>query len=229
MEVDAVIEGSVPTNNEIIVDNHIVKWVISSMTNATSNNEQKPCTETNSHANMCVVGKNCFIFEHTGKTCNVSAFSPTIEKSSFPIVDAVIVYDCPYTLKSYLMMIRNALYVEELENNLIPPFLLREAGIQINECPKIHSECPTVEDHSIYFKDEDLRIPLKLKGIFSYFNHRIPTYEEIDVLNVIFLTPDSSSWDPHSNHYANEEEAFLDNDGLIVDNPRKRKNRIVDD
>ena len=49
------------------------------MTNSTSNNEQKSYTETDSHANMCVVGKNCFIFKHTGKTCNVSTFSPTIE------------------------------------------------------------------------------------------------------------------------------------------------------
>lgn len=86
------------------------------MTNTTSNkNGKKPCTETDSHANKCVVGKNCFIFEPTGRTCNVPTFSPTIEKKSLPIVDTVIIHDYPYTLKSYLMMIRNALYVEEME------------------------------------------------------------------------------------------------------------------
>ena len=175
------------------------------MANSTSNkNRKKPCTETNSHANMCVVGKHCFIFDPTGRTFNVSASSPTIEKASLPIVDVLIVYDCTYSLTSYLMMIRNALYVEKMEKTLIPLFLLHEVDIQVNECPKIHSESPTAEDHSIYFKNKELRIPLKLKGIFSYCNHQVPRYEEIDMLKVIFLTPDSSSWDPHSKHYANE-------------------------
>lgn len=81
---------------------------------------------------------------------------------------------------------------------------------------KIHAENPTVEDHSTYFKDKDLRISFRLKGLFSYFNHRVPIYEEIDMLEVMFLTPDSASWDPHSDHYTNEEEGFLDNDGLII-------------
>ena len=44
---------------------------------------------------------------------------------------------------------------------------------------------------------------------------------------VIFLIPDSASWDPHSNHYANEEVAFLDIDGLIIQKPKKKKKRIV--
>lgn len=116
-----------------------------------------------------------------------------------------------------------------MENNLVPSFLLCEEGIHVNECPKIHSENPPVEDHSIYFKDKDLKIPLKLKGVFSYFNHQVPRYEEIDMLEVIFLTPDSTSWDPHSDHYANEEEAFLDKNSFIVDKPRKKKKTIVDD
>ena len=120
-------------------------------------------------------------------------------------MDAVIIYDDPYTLKSYLLMIRNALYVKDMSHNLIPPFLLREANLKVNECPKIHADCPTVEHHSIYFPEADLRIPLKLNGTFSFFHHRVPTYEEVDNLDVLFLTPDSSSWNPHSTHYAEEE------------------------
>ena len=158
----------------------MMDWIVSAITEATSNTQ--PRTETDSHANMAVLGRSCFVFEQSGKTCDVSAFSPTIKKTSLPIVDAVIVYDCTYTLKSYLLMIRNALYVEDMEHNLIPPFLLREAGVQIDECPKIHAMIPTIENHSVYFPDEEIHIPLKLNGNFSYFNHLSPTYEEIDNL-----------------------------------------------
>ena len=92
---------------------------------------------------MAVLGKNCFVFEDSGKTCTVSAFSPSLPATTLPIVDAVIVYDCPFTMQSYMLMVRNALYVKNMEDNLIPPFLLREAGIEVNDCAKIHAKEPT--------------------------------------------------------------------------------------
>ena len=91
-----------------------------------------------------------FVFEESGKTCQVSAFSPPIAASTLPIVDAIIIYDCPYSLQFYMLMIRNALYVKDMEGNLIPPFLLREAGLTVDECAKIHAHPqPTAQNHSI--------------------------------------------------------------------------------
>ena len=182
-----------------------------------------PRTELDSHANMVVLGKNCFIFEKTGRTCDVSGFSPTLDSVTLPIVDAVIVYDCPVTLKSYLLMVRNALYVKEMEINLIPPFLMREANIHVNECPKQHATTPvTVDHHSIFFPEENMRIPLQLNGIFSYFNHRSPQISEIDNLTVLFLTPDSASWDPNSSDFSSQELRHLDHTtGEIIDPPLK--------
>ena len=126
-------------------------------------------------------------------------------------------------------MVRNALHVKEMEINLIPPFLMREAGIQLNECPKLHA-CPpvTVDYHSINFKDEGLRIPLQLIGTFSYFNHRVPELNEISNLTVLFLTPDSSSWDPSSSDFASQEAAFTDpTSGGLIDKPAKTEHMLV--
>ena len=178
---------------------------------------------------MAVLGKNCFVFEDSGKTCTVSAFSPSLPATTLPIVDAVIVYDCPFTMQSYMLMVRNALYVKNMEDNLIPPFLLREAGIEVNDCAKIHAKEPTVQHHSIFFASEDLRIPLQLLGIFSYFNHRVPHVDEIEHLPVLFLTPDAESWDPHSQHYAIEEANLLDHNGSIIDNPIKEPSFLITD
>jgi hypothetical protein len=188
---------------------------------------ENPRTELDSHANMAVLGKNCFVFERTGRHCDVSAFSPSIETTSLPIVDAVIVYDCPFSMQSYLFMIRNALYVPEMEHNLLPPFLLREANIIVNECPKLHAKHATENHHSIFFPDYDLRIPLKLHGTFSYFNHRLPIATDVDYLQVIIITPDSATWNPHSTHYASDEDAFLDDNGMLIDRPRKKAKFLI--
>ena len=62
-----------------------------------------------------------------------------------------------------------------MENNLIPPFILCEAGLQVNERAKIHTEDPMTEDHSITFPTTGFQIPLQLFGIFSYFSMTKPT------------------------------------------------------
>ena len=208
---------------------HVLSVIISSLSNNVSTPFDQPRTELDSHANMAVLGKNCFVFERTGRHCDVSAFSPNIATTSLPIVDAVIVYDCPYSMQSYLLMVRNALYVSDMDHNLLPPFLLREANIHVNECPKLHAVNATEVHHSIFFPEHELRIPMKLIGTFSYFNHRLPELSEIDHLQVIIITPDSSTWDPHSVHYASDEEAFLDTNGLLIDNPKKKARFLVTD
>ena len=71
------------------------------------------------------------------------------------------------------------LYVPKIENNLIPPFILREAGIEVNDALKIQVDNPTEKDHSIYFKNGNLRIPLNLHGIFSYFRTKRPSDVEL--------------------------------------------------
>ena len=88
-------------------------------------------TELDSNANMVVVGRNCSIFDDTGRMRTFNAFSETAgELENVPIMDAVVAYDCPYQCKTYLLLMRNALYIPELDLNLLPPFIFREAGIQ---------------------------------------------------------------------------------------------------
>ena len=78
-------------------------------------------------------------------------------------------YECPYTGETYILVIQNALHVPSMKKGLMPPFVMREAGIRINDTQNIQFDKPTVLDHSIYFPDDDFRIPLSLWGVFSYF------------------------------------------------------------
>ena len=100
---------------------------------------------------MIVLGRHCFIISRSGKVIDVSTFAEAAGGlSQVPIVDAAIAYDCPRSEKTYILIVRNALYVESMEENLVPPFILREAGLIVNECPKQH--CPigeaTEDDHT---------------------------------------------------------------------------------
>ena len=83
-----------------------------------------------------------------------------------------------------------------INHNLLPPFMLREAGIQINDVPKIHVTSPSEEHHAIIFQETNFRIPLTLHGTFSYFPTSKPTTQELEEPEDVYgLTP--TTWNPH--------------------------------
>ena len=87
---------------------------------------------------MAVVGTNCLIVEDTGKTTKVKPFIPEYnDLEAVPIVDVGVKWTCPYDEKDYKILITNALYAPSMNMNLILPFLMREAGLIVNDIPKI--------------------------------------------------------------------------------------------
>jgi hypothetical protein len=128
-------------------------------------------------------------------------------------VDAAVRYDRDGRM--YILMIRNALYVPSLEYNLLPPFMMREAGVIVRDTPKIHMEEPTEEDHASTFPETEFRIPYSLTGTFSYFRTTKPTKDEL-------VEPDEVyRWKPHTDAYAKNEEAMMDDAGNAKP-PRER-------
>ena len=74
---------------------------------------------------MCVMGKHCHIISDSGLTADVSAsFDEVGSMLKVPIVDTLIVFECPFTGKIFLLVARNVLYVKSMDHNLIPPFIL---------------------------------------------------------------------------------------------------------
>jgi hypothetical protein len=194
---------------------------------ATPHNEPSGRTDLDSHANMVVLGRDCFILSQKGLQADVNAFTPDHQSLPIPIVNGAKLYIDPYTGTKWIIVFKHALTVPTMENDLVPPFLLREAGIEVNETAKIHMKSPSVTDHSIYFPSSELRIPLSLYGMFSYFPSYKPTIKdlkEIDEDHILLATPDGS-WNPHSDVYAMNEENLLDWDGNIV--PPKDQVRIM--
>ena len=115
---------------------------------------------------------------------------------------------------------RNALLINSMVHNLIPPFLICEAGLLLNETPKHQLEHPTIDNHAIVDPVTGMRIHLSLNGIFSNFRTRCLTSEEIDNWEdypIVFATPDGDAWDPNAEHYAEQEAAMLNSKGMIIE------------
>jgi len=144
-----------------------------------------------------------------------------------PIVDGAIVYESPFTGEAFVLLIGNELHIPSMNINLVPPFIMRAGGVIVNDTLKIHCNEPTVDDHCISFINHDLRIPMQLWGTFSYFHSRIPTAEELDGCDKIFITPDSTVWNPHCESFAKNEQSMLDFEGNTIDS-RRRTNHIME-
>ena len=94
-------------------------------------------TELDSHANMAVAGSGCTIIARSGQYANVTPFSadlPVLERVE--IGDVAIAYDDPISLVTYLLVMKNALLIPSMTHNLLPPFLIREASLYLDETPK---------------------------------------------------------------------------------------------
>ena len=151
------------------------------------------------------------------------------------MVNAVVQYDSPLDGKEYMLVIQNVLCIPSMSNNLIPPFIMRENGIVVNECAKIHCEDLTREDHAIIFKGYDFHIPLQLHGIFSYFVTRKPDVELLEGVHeplnyaTEFYTLTPTRWNPHTDVYTLNEENIVDWEGNIKDRSHHDVKIILDE
>ena len=146
----------------------------------------------------------------------MKGFSDEIGQAiSVPVVDAVLVYDCEVSGESHLLLIRNALSIPSMTNHLIPPFMMRLAGLEVDECPKFLAKKPSINNHSIYFPEDDVRIPLMLEGTISYVPTREATRDELESLHILDITPNSSSWNPHNPVYRDQEDNMIDYKGNV--------------
>ena len=97
----------------------------------------------------------------------------------------------------------------------------------INEFLKTHCEDPIIEDYCILFDQSDLQTPLQLNGLFSCFCTRVLTERELYECEKLFLTLDSSDFNPHCQFYERNELSMLDFEGNMPESSRTTKYQVV--
>ena len=55
-----------------------------------------------------------------------------------PIIDDEFAYNFIYSHKTYLLLVWNTIHLRTMKKNLLPPFIIRESGIKVNNMQKIH-------------------------------------------------------------------------------------------
>ena len=79
---------------------------------------------------MIEVDKHAAKIDDTDRRADVSSFIPDCtSRSKVPKVDASIRCDCAYSEETYLLIVRNALSIQAMYHNLIPPFAIKEARL----------------------------------------------------------------------------------------------------
>jgi hypothetical protein len=166
--------------------------------------------ELDSHADTCCAGSNCVVIEHTGKICNVGGFNrntPNDKLKGIPVVKGATAYDAP-TGETFIIILAQALYLGEyLDYSLLCPNQLRHNGLIVDDVPRHLSPNPSSATHSIFVPEENVTIPLEMRGVISLFYTRRPTQEEIENKKWLLFTS-NLEWDPHSEDFTHNELAM---------------------
>jgi hypothetical protein len=187
---------------------------------------QEGRNELDSHADTCVAGANCVLIETEGETVNVYGFSD--ERKPFekiPIGTVATAYDDPKTGETVILILHQVLFFgDRLKNSLLCPNQLREGDVEVDDVPKIYNR---FSSHSISIPradKEEYEIPLRLKGVISYFRSRRPTEEELSVCERLELTS-ALPWEPYDQSFEDREEAM---EVELEENPvQRRVNEVI--
>ena len=80
-------------------------------------------TELDSHANMSVTGNGTTVIATSGHFATVTPFSPDLPVlKKVEIGDAAMCYDDSVTLRTCILVMRNALLIPSMGPNLLPLF-----------------------------------------------------------------------------------------------------------
>jgi hypothetical protein len=158
-------------------------------------------SDLDSHADTCVVGSHYKVIEYTGETCNVHPFSDEYEPvKDVPIVHAGTAYEHT-TGETFILVACQALHLPRQQNALLCPNQMRKHGVVVDDAPQHLSETST---HSLYFPEAALRVPLRMNGVISYIETRLPTDRELETCTHVNMTS-TEGWDPYSETFEQQE------------------------
>ena len=139
-----------------------------------------------------------FIFDPTGPTGNkFEVYGYRGKEGDVEILEEgtfVTAYDFPNGT-SILLVVNRALARKGQSTSLMSPFIMRTAGIIVNDIAAQHSFVGDSEAHSIIVPDRGYKLDLELINTQSSLRIRRPTDDELKKLEKVELTL-PTEWDP---------------------------------
>jgi hypothetical protein len=172
-------------------------------------------SDLDSHADASVVGMEVITLQDLERPVNFSAYDPKGPVAmALKKISVGMEYEVPGSGRVVIIIVHQAVNLPHLPHNLLNPIQMRLNDVVVNEMPKFQCANPTNLSRTITVKgdnmNDELVIPLDLRGAVSCFTMRKPTQEEFDTCNQYELTYESPVYDPSGSLYAEQEAAMMD-------------------
>ena len=149
------------------------------------------------HADSSCAGKHVRIIEFIdGKKYKVTPFHEDYEPiNNIGMINGIVAVDNEDG-SGYILELNNFLnFTDTMEHTILVPMQARENGVIIDDVPS--RLCPyNKSTQSIYFPEENSRIPIEFHGPIPFIRIRYPTDADMDSYQWITLTS-NSDWEPY--------------------------------
>ena len=134
-----------------------------------------------SHADMSCAGRHARIIEVLqGSVCNVKPFHDSYESmQNIQTVNVAYAHDTTDG-ETYILNVNQCLdFTDGMDNSLLCPNQARSHGVIVDDVPMLLDPFG-VSTHTIFFPDDNVRLPLEMKGPISFLPVRYPSDEDMD-------------------------------------------------
>ena len=126
-----------------MISDTVRNWIVAEI----ESGGESSSLELDSHADSPVVGSEALIIRTNYRKVRFNGFTPALGSKTVDVVDTAIAYECEFTGKVLIMIIRNLLYLKEMNHNLLSLFIMRLDGLEVNEQPKFITRNPMTKHH----------------------------------------------------------------------------------
>ena len=91
---------------------------------------------------MCVVSDNCFVIHDHNRPVNVYSYNPKEGHRSAKTVKAAVRYQDQQSGQKFILIINQAICINDLKNHLLCPMQFRPNGVHIREVPTSQLRVP---------------------------------------------------------------------------------------
>ncbi len=100
-------------------------------------------TTLDSHAEMCTLGKQAYIFQDYNRLVYVEAYDPRLGSAEYCTVSGTMAYTDLSTGRMLLLLIHQTIHIPHLYHHLLCPMQYSVNDVTVNETPKFMVSDPT--------------------------------------------------------------------------------------
>ena len=121
-------------------------------------------TDLDSHADQCAIGSNALVIHDFDHPVNVTGYNPNVPVNrNLRTVPGALLYDNASTGESVILVVHQAIYIPDLNHNLLLTMQLRLNDVTVNNVPRFLTDKPTPLTHTLVIPTDDFDDPVEAR------------------------------------------------------------------